>query len=95
MDELNEVDEDDEVGEVDDIRSNFPDGVAAQVWEEEEAMGLFEDSRLAIRMAVAVCFQSSLQSPPREEWAGKNGTVSHICEVFNFPKKNDEWRSEC
>ena len=49
-------------------------------------MGGFEGSRFAVRMAVALYYQSTLKSPPRKEWAGENGTISHICEVFNLPK---------
>ena len=71
------------------------DGVATQIWEEEETLHNFEDSRLVLRIAVAVYYRTSLQSPPRVEWGGKNGTVKHICEVFKIQKKNDEWCDEC
>ena len=49
---VEEVDEEDELFDeddvVDELRMGDSDGVATQIWEEEETLHNFEDSRLAL-----------------------------------------------
>ena len=58
----------DEVSEDEGTSIEYPEGVAAQIWKGEESMAVFEDSRLAVRMAIALYYRSTLHSLPRKEW---------------------------
>ena len=43
-----------------------------------------EDTRTTLRLGIAFYYRVALKSSARDEWAGKLGTVSHICEVFHL-----------
>lgn len=64
--------------------SSEEDASLSDIWDEELLMEQFLESRKSRNLAVAHYFEKALDSPYRSEWHGKNGTISHICEVFNF-----------
>ena len=63
------------------------DGMAAEIWAEEDGLSCFEDTRSSLRMGIAVYYRMALQSPPRDEWGGRSGTIAHICDVFHLKSK--------
>ena len=67
--------------------SSQEDVSVSEIWDEEQLMEQFLESRKTRNLAVAFYFEKGLDSPDRTEWWGQNGTINHICEVFNFPKK--------
>ena len=47
----------------------------------------FLETRKSRNLAIALYFEAALGSPPREQWLGEDGTVSHILEVFNLKEE--------
>ena len=45
------------------------------------------DTQRGIRLAVGIYYLQVLGSPPRIEWGRRNGTVAHICELWDIPTK--------
>ena len=66
------------------------EGMASKIWAEEDGMKELEDTRTTLRLGIVFCYRLALQSPPRDEWGGKTGTVSHICDVFRLKSKKEE-----
>ena len=58
-----------------------------EVWMKDEVHDKACNTRRGIRMAVGMHYLQVLGSPPRTEWGGRNGTVAHICEVWDIPTK--------
>ena len=86
----NESSDDDSMWDSDGSEDDFgggTDGIAAKIWAEEDGMSNFEDTRTTLRMGIAFYYHLDLQSPPRDEWGGKTGTVSHICDVYRLKSK--------
>ena len=58
---------------------------ADQIWREEDLLDQFLETRKARNLGIGYFYRSSLHSPCRTKWEGKNGTINHICDVFNIP----------
>ena len=80
-------DGDTEDGDAEDGDPDGDDGYTAdELWREEDLMEQFLESRKARNLEIGFYYRASLQSPSRSKWEGKNGTINHICDVFNIPK---------
>ena len=80
MVDMGDIDDD-----IDDEDEDVTEGLVAKQWMEEEMISTFEYSRSALRMVVAMYYESTLNSPSKSEWSGRYGTISHICDVFLIP----------
>ena len=56
-------DSDDVVGWNDCVDIEEPEGMAEKIWDDEEAMGDFEDSRLTLRLSITLFYRTKLGSP--------------------------------
>ena len=74
---------DDVVG-CDDEHKDVEAGMAAKMWDEEEAMVGFEYTSLTLGLGIALYYRTVLGSPSSTEWVGKFGIVSHICDMFRL-----------
>ena len=70
-------------GEVegDEVMGN--EGYSRELWEEEDMMSSFLETRKTRNLAISLYYEAALGSPSKEHWLGKHGTVAHIMEVFN------------
>ena len=89
-----ELDLDGEEGEVvidnidyEDDKYLYKGSIVWKLWEDKEAMHVIEDSKRSMNLAILVYYLKGLGVPPRSKWLGQNGTIYHICEVFNIGNK--------
>ena len=79
--------EDTEETEYDDGRLDEPSGMAVKLWEEGESMNTFENLSIAAQMAVDLYYKATLDFSHKKEWPGKNGIISHVCNVFSISSR--------
>lgn len=58
--------------------------IASTLWNQEEYNSIIAETRNSINTANDVYIIHVLRTPPQCDWYGRNGTISHICDQWNF-----------
>ena len=57
------------------------------LWNEEDIINHFLETRKTRNLGIAYYFTQAFECPDRTEWMGRDGTIAHICSIFNIEKK--------
>ena len=58
-----------------------------EIWDDADILLEYTEGRKTFNVTISFYYESALNPPPRSEWNGRYGTISHISDIFVAEKK--------
>ena len=58
-----------------------------EIWDDADILLGYTEGRKTFNVAITFYYDSTLDSSPRLEWNGRDGTILNMCDVFRVEKK--------